>query len=85
VTREEDCARVVEAALSRFGGLDILVNNAGRGMRYVSERFLTEPTRFWEGPSRRVPYGDRHERERAVPDGARRARPDAPQRMGAGS
>ena len=48
VTREEDCARVVEAALSRFGRLDILVNNAGRGMKYVSERFLTEPTRFWE-------------------------------------
>src|SRR5205823_9030691 len=22
--------------------------NAGRGMKYVSERFLTEPTRFWE-------------------------------------
>jgi len=48
VTREEDCARVVEAALSHFGKLDILVNNAGRGMKYVSERFLTEPTRFWE-------------------------------------
>jgi 3-oxoacyl-[acyl-carrier protein] reductase len=48
VTREEDCARVVEAALSHFGRLDILVNNAGRGMKYVSERFLTEPTRFWE-------------------------------------
>lgn len=48
VTREEDCARVVEATLSRFGRLDILVNNAGRGMKYVSERFLTEPTRFWE-------------------------------------
>jgi NAD(P)-dependent dehydrogenase (short-subunit alcohol dehydrogenase family) len=48
VTREEDCARVVEEALSRFGRLDILVNNAGRGMKYVSDRFLTEPTRFWE-------------------------------------
>jgi NAD(P)-dependent dehydrogenase (short-subunit alcohol dehydrogenase family) len=48
VTREEDCARVVEATLSRFGRLDILVNNAGRGMKYVSDRFLTEPTRFWE-------------------------------------
>ena len=48
VTREEDCARVVDAALSHFGRLDILVNNAGRGMKYVSERFLTEPTRFWE-------------------------------------
>jgi len=48
VTREEDCARVVESTLARFGRLDILVNNAGRGMKYVSERFLTEPTRFWE-------------------------------------
>jgi 3-oxoacyl-[acyl-carrier protein] reductase len=48
VTRDEDCAAVVETALSQFGGLDILVNNAGRGMKYVSERFLTERTRFWE-------------------------------------
>lgn len=48
VTNEEDCGNVVATALSRFGRLDILVNNAGRGMKYVSERFLTEPTRFWE-------------------------------------
>jgi 3-oxoacyl-[acyl-carrier protein] reductase len=47
VTREDDCAKVVETALARFGRLDILVNNAGRGMKYVSDRFLTEPTRFW--------------------------------------
>lgn len=48
VASEEDCARVVEMAHDRFGRLDILVNNAGRGMKYVSDRFLTEPTRFWE-------------------------------------
>lgn len=48
VAREEDCSRVVEMAHDRFGRLDILVNNAGRGMKYVSDRFLTEPTRFWE-------------------------------------
>ena len=48
VTREDDCDRVVAMAQDRFGRLDILVNNAGRGMRYVSERFLTEPSRFWE-------------------------------------
>lgn len=48
VTREDDCARVVALAHERFGRLDVLVNNAGRGMKYVSERFLTEPTRFWE-------------------------------------
>ena len=48
VTREEDCARVVAETLKQFGKLDVLLNNAGRGMKYVSERFLTEPTRFWE-------------------------------------
>jgi NAD(P)-dependent dehydrogenase (short-subunit alcohol dehydrogenase family) len=48
VTREDDCARLVADALEKFGRLDILVNNAGRGMKYVSESFITEPTRFWE-------------------------------------
>ena len=48
VTREEDAQRVVSSALERFGRLDILVNNAGRGMKYVSDAFMTEPTRFWE-------------------------------------
>ncbi|HXP30312.1 MAG TPA: SDR family oxidoreductase [Stellaceae bacterium] len=48
VTKEEDCQRVVAAALDRFGRLDVLVNNAGRGMKYVSPLFMTEPTRFWE-------------------------------------
>jgi NAD(P)-dependent dehydrogenase (short-subunit alcohol dehydrogenase family) len=48
VACEEDCDRVVAMARDRFDRLDILVNNAGRGMKYVSDRFLTEPTRFWE-------------------------------------
>ena len=48
VTRDEDCVRTVAMALNHFGRLDILVNNAGRGMKYVSEHFLTEPTRFWD-------------------------------------
>ncbi len=51
VTRETDARRVVAEALGRFGRLDILVNNAGRGMKYVSETFMTEPTRFWEVPA----------------------------------
>jgi 3-oxoacyl-[acyl-carrier protein] reductase len=48
VVRDDDCARTVDFALARFGRLDILVNNAGRGMKYVSETFMTEPTRFWD-------------------------------------
>ena len=46
VTREQDCARLVALAQERFGRLDLLVNKAGRGMKYVSEHFLTEPTRL---------------------------------------
>jgi 3-oxoacyl-[acyl-carrier protein] reductase len=48
VTRPEDCAAAVAFAVARFGRLDVLVNNAGRGMRLVSDDFLTTPTRFWE-------------------------------------
>ena len=48
VTKDEDCARVVAMTLEHFGKLDVLINNAGRGMKYVSDSFITEPTRFWE-------------------------------------
>ena len=48
VARDDDCARVVEATHDAFGPVDILVNNAGRGMKYVSDDFLTQPSRFWE-------------------------------------
>ncbi len=48
VTKEDDCRRVVDEAVRRFGALHILVNNAGRGMRFVSERFMETATRFWE-------------------------------------
>jgi 3-oxoacyl-[acyl-carrier protein] reductase len=50
VTREEDCQHVVDSTLTRFGRLDILVNNAGRGMKYVSDSFMTDPPPFWEVP-----------------------------------
>ena len=42
------CAALVRETEARFGPIDILVNNAGRGMRYVAERFLSDPPRFWE-------------------------------------
>ena len=48
VTNEADCDKVAATAIARFGALHILVNNAGRGMKYVSEAFMTTPTRFWE-------------------------------------
>lgn len=48
VTDPEDCERVVAETVGCFGRVDVLANNAGRGMKYVSESFLSEPTRFWE-------------------------------------
>lgn len=48
VTRENDCARAVAAALQHFGALHVVVSNAGRGMKYASESFMTDPPPFWE-------------------------------------
>ncbi len=45
---DANCQRVVNEAFREFGGVHILVNNAGRGMRFVSEKFLETPTKFWE-------------------------------------
>ncbi len=33
VTDADDCARLIDAAAARFGGIDILVNNAGASVR----------------------------------------------------
>lgn len=33
VTREEDCCRLIEFAVERFGKIDILINNAGLSMK----------------------------------------------------
>ncbi len=43
-----DVERLVERALARQGHIDVLVNNAARGMRFVNERFMSDPMPFWE-------------------------------------
>jgi NAD(P)-dependent dehydrogenase (short-subunit alcohol dehydrogenase family) len=48
VTVIGDVERLVERALSLSGRIDVLVNNAARGMRFVNERFMSEPRPFWE-------------------------------------
>jgi 3-oxoacyl-[acyl-carrier protein] reductase len=48
VTSEEDARFVVSEAVREFGAIHVLVNNAGRGMRFVSEKFLDTPTKFWQ-------------------------------------
>jgi NAD(P)-dependent dehydrogenase (short-subunit alcohol dehydrogenase family) len=47
VTSEEGALRVASETIREFGAIHILVNNAGRGMRFVSEKFLDTPTKFW--------------------------------------
>ena len=44
VTDWNDCQRVVNETLSRFGGLHILVSNAAKGQRYITD----ERCPFWE-------------------------------------
>ena len=46
VTRDEDCERLVESAVTRFGRIDILVNNAGVGTPEPAE--VETPDRFRE-------------------------------------
>lgn len=48
VSREEEVRSAVDSVLATYGRIDILVNNAARGMRFVNERFMTEPKPFWE-------------------------------------
>jgi 3-oxoacyl-[acyl-carrier protein] reductase len=48
VADEDDVRRMVERALALRGRIDVLVNNAARGMRFVNERFMSDPRPFWE-------------------------------------
>jgi len=47
VTAEADVERLVAQAHAIRGRIDVLVNNAARGMKFVGERFLTDPQPFW--------------------------------------
>ena len=48
VSQQEDVEHLVHSVSRKFGRIDVLVNNAARGMRFVNERFMTEPRPFWE-------------------------------------
>ncbi len=48
ITRADECERVVEAVLGRFGRVDALVNAAGIGMQTVRVNYMSDPVRFWE-------------------------------------
>jgi 3-oxoacyl-[acyl-carrier protein] reductase len=48
VGSEPACAALIQEIEDEMGPPDVLVNNAGRGMRFVSDEFMTKPTRFWE-------------------------------------
>ena len=52
VCSEDDCARVVREAISRFGAVDVLVNNAGLGMGSIGNEAFTTGLRFYEIPQR---------------------------------
>lgn len=43
-----EAQRTVAQCEAALGPIDMLINNAGVGMRLISERFNTEPTRFWQ-------------------------------------
>ncbi|MGO9909321.1 MAG: SDR family NAD(P)-dependent oxidoreductase [Solirubrobacteraceae bacterium] len=48
VTSQTEVDRLVESALAIDGRIDVLVNNAARGMRFVNQRFMTNPAPFWD-------------------------------------
>ena len=47
VSSEEDCQRVMQETLAKFGVINGLVNNAGRGMTYVNKDFVNVRPTFW--------------------------------------
>jgi NAD(P)-dependent dehydrogenase (short-subunit alcohol dehydrogenase family) len=48
ITAPADVEALVDRALGIRGRIDVLVNNAARGMRFVNQRFMSDPKPFWE-------------------------------------
>ena len=48
VCNPEAMERLAFLCEEKFSRIDVLINNAGRGMRLISEKFNTVPTKFWE-------------------------------------
>jgi NAD(P)-dependent dehydrogenase (short-subunit alcohol dehydrogenase family) len=48
ISIRQDCARVVQSTIDRFGGLDIVVNNAGKGPAFMERAAGNSGRRFWE-------------------------------------
>jgi 3-oxoacyl-[acyl-carrier protein] reductase len=51
VSRQDECARVVEQALEKFGAVHILVNNAARGHFFIYQANPDQPMNFWTADS----------------------------------
>jgi 3-oxoacyl-[acyl-carrier protein] reductase len=52
ISKEDDCARVVQQTLSAFGALTALVNNARRTTPEINRPFWEHPVEFWEASVR---------------------------------
>ncbi|GAB6281283.1 MAG: 3-oxoacyl-ACP reductase FabG [Ignavibacterium sp.] len=48
ITKNNDVENLVKEIVKQFNRIDILVNNAARGMKFINEKFMTDPIPFWE-------------------------------------
>ena len=48
VTSSVECEKLVEAFLSRFGGIEVLVNNAGGALKIPAGGFIDMPVEYWK-------------------------------------
>jgi NAD(P)-dependent dehydrogenase (short-subunit alcohol dehydrogenase family) len=48
ITRQDDCERLVDETLAKFGALHVLVNNAAMGQVHLERSPKTKSLKFWE-------------------------------------